>query len=97
MSADVFSSLVTDKDRLDNLTSSINSYYTDGIINGIEIDWEWPVQDGGKKDRVKLIRYARVIEFKVWPFYFYHFMGSGKTVDSTAFPFFSILVTVDLL
>ena len=64
MSAEVFSSLVTDKDRLDNLTSSINSYYTDGIINGIEIDWEWPVQDGGKKDRVKLIRYARVTKYK---------------------------------
>ena len=71
MSAEVFSSLVTDKDRLDNLTSSINSYYTDGIINGIEIDWEWPVQDGGKKDRVKLIRYARVIKFNIFFLSFY--------------------------
>lgn len=48
------------KDRLDNLTSSINNLYSEGTIHGIEIDWEWPVKEGGKKDRVKLIRYARV-------------------------------------
>ena len=59
-SADTFSSLIADKDRFDNLTSSVNDLYKDGVINGIEIDWEWPVKEGGKKDRVKLIRYARV-------------------------------------
>jgi len=59
-SAETFSSLIADKDRFDNLTSSVNNLYKDGVINGVEIDWEWPVKEGGKKDRVKLIRYARV-------------------------------------
>ena len=59
-SADTFSSLISDKDRFDNLTSSINDLYKEGVFHGVEIDWEWPVQEGGKKDRVKLIRYARV-------------------------------------
>ena len=55
-----FSSLITDSNKLSNLTSSVNKFYRDGIINGLEIDWEWPFKVGGKKDRVKLIRYARV-------------------------------------
>merc|ERR1712083_880360 len=28
-------------------------------------DWEWPVRDGGKEDRMKLIRYARQIKIAV--------------------------------
>ena len=55
-----FSNLITDSDRLSNLTSSINDLYRDDIIQGVEIDWEWPMRTGDKKDRIKLIRYARV-------------------------------------
>ena len=55
-----FSNLITDSDRLANLTSSINDLYRDDVIQGIEIDWEWPMRTGDKKDRIKLIRYARV-------------------------------------
>jgi GH18 family chitinase len=58
--ASTFSSLITDIESLNNLTTSINQYYRDGLLDGVEIDWEWPVKDGGKKDRIKLIRYARV-------------------------------------
>ena len=60
MSGDVFSSLIRDNGALTNLTSSINSLHNDGVIDGVEIDWEWPVKQGAKKDRIKLIRYARV-------------------------------------
>ena len=59
----LFSSLITDNDSFNNLTSSINEYHKDAVIDGLEIDWEWPVRDGGKKDRMKLIRYARVSNF----------------------------------
>ena len=55
-----FSSLIRDNEALNNLTSSINDYYRDGLLDGVELDWEWPVQSGEKKDRIKLIRYARV-------------------------------------
>ena len=58
--ASTFSSFITDLESLNNLTSSINSHYRSGLIDGVEIDWEWPVSEGGKKDRIKLIRYARV-------------------------------------
>ena len=56
----LFSSLITDNESFTNLTSSINEFHKDDVIDGLEIDWEWPVRDGGKKDRMKLIRYARV-------------------------------------
>ena len=55
-----FSNFITDLESLNNLTSSINSYYRNGLLDGVELDWEWPFQEGGKKDRIKLIRYARV-------------------------------------
>ena len=58
--ASTFSSFITDLESLNNLTSSINSHYRSGLLDGVEIDWEWPVSEGGKKDRIKLIRYARV-------------------------------------
>lgn len=58
--ASTFSSFITDIESLNNLTSSINAYYREGILDGVELDWEWPVQEGGKKDRIKMIRYARV-------------------------------------
>lgn len=58
--ASTFSSFITNIESLNNLTSSINGYYRDGLLDGVEIDWEWPFQEGGKKDRIKLIRYARV-------------------------------------
>ncbi len=32
-----------------------------GTVNGVEIDWEWPLSAGNdKKDRDRLVRYARV-------------------------------------
>ena len=46
--------------RLANLTSSINGLYRDGVIDGVEIDWEWPSGSGDKEDRDKLVKYARV-------------------------------------
>lgn len=58
--AATFSDFITDVQSLSNLTKSINRHYRDGLIDGVEIDWEWPVLAGGKKDRIKLIRYARV-------------------------------------
>ena len=58
--ASTFSSFITDLESLNNLTSSINSFYRDGLLDGVEINWEWPFVEGGKKDRIKLIRYARV-------------------------------------
>ena len=57
--ATTFSSFITDLKSLNNLTSSINKLYRDGIVDGVELDWEWPFSNG-KKDRIKLIRYARV-------------------------------------
>ena len=60
--ASTFSSFITDLKSLNNLTSSINRLYRDGIVDGVELDWEWPFSNG-KKDRIKLIRYARVSLF----------------------------------
>ena len=58
--ATTFSSFITDRESLNNLTSSINSHYRSGLLDGVEIDWEWPFAGGDKKDRIKMIRYARV-------------------------------------
>ena len=60
MTGSVFSSLIRSNKALSNLTSSINQLHNDGVIDGVELDWEWPVSGGEKKDRIKLIRYARV-------------------------------------
>merc|ERR1719361_1191840 len=62
--ASTFSSFITDLKSLNNLTSSINKLYRDGIVDGVELDWEWPFSNG-KKDRIKLIRYARQIKIAV--------------------------------
>ena len=48
------------KDRLSNLTSSLDDLHSSGSIDGVEIDWEWPTANGDKKDRSKLVKYARV-------------------------------------
>jgi hypothetical protein len=62
----VFSGLISDGDRLFNLTTSVNALYRDGVIDGVEIDWEWPIGSAGdKKDRAKLVRYARQIKIAV--------------------------------
>ena len=29
-------------------------------MQGVEMDWEWPIDTGDKKDKIKLIRYMRV-------------------------------------
>ena len=47
---------------LSNLTSSVNALYREGVIDGVEIDWEWPAGSGDKEDREKLVKYARVRE-----------------------------------
>ena len=60
MKGSLFSSLITENESFSNLTSSINDFHKKDVIDGLEIDWEWPVRDGGKKDRMKLIRYTRV-------------------------------------
>ena len=60
MKGSLFSSLITENESFSNLTSSISDFHKKDVIDGLEIDWEWPVRDGGKKDRMKLIRYARV-------------------------------------
>jgi hypothetical protein len=65
MKGSLFSSLITENESFSNLTSSINDYHKNDVIDGLEIDWEWPVRDGGKKDRMKLIRYARQIKIAV--------------------------------
>jgi len=59
VAGEVFRSIVSRKDQLANLTSSLNSLYQDEIIQGVEMDWEWPVDTGDKKDKIKLIRYMR--------------------------------------
>ena len=58
-----FAGLITDAERLSNLTGSLNDLYRDDVINGVEIDWEWPAMTGDKKDRAKLVKYARVRNF----------------------------------
>ena len=30
------------------------------FVQGVEMDWEWPIDTGDKKDKIKLIRYMRV-------------------------------------
>ena len=45
---------------MSNLTSSLDDLHSSGSIDGVEIDWEWPTANGDKKDRSKLVKYARV-------------------------------------
>ena len=52
--------LVGSSARLSNLTSSVNDLYREGVIDGVENDWEWPAGSGDKDDREKLVKYARV-------------------------------------
>jgi len=59
VAGEVFRSIVSRKDQLANFTSSLNSLYQDEIIQGVEMDWEWPIDTGDKKDKIKLIRYMR--------------------------------------
>eukprot|EP00094_Tigriopus_californicus_P001400 TCALIF_01355-PA protein Name:"Similar to Cht2 Probable chitinase 2 (Drosophila melanogaster)" AED:0.02 eAED:0.02 QI:312/1/0.6/1/0.25/0.4/5/0/215 len=61
----VFSSLVNSDARFDNLTKSVGELYQDEIINGVEIDWEWPLQTGDKKDKDKLVQYAKRLKIAV--------------------------------
>ena len=57
----VFSGLLEGSSaRLSNLTSSVNGLFREGVIDGVEIDWEWPAGSGDKDDREKLVKYARV-------------------------------------
>ncbi len=63
----VFSTLLADESRLRNLTASMDDLHRRrGVIDGVEIDWEWPVGGsspaGDKKDRERLVKYARVSE-----------------------------------
>ena len=56
----VFAGLLQPEGSLANLTSSVNALYREGVIDGVEIDWEWPAGSGDKEDREKLVKYARV-------------------------------------
>ena len=48
------------KDQLANFTASLNSLYQEEVVQGVEMDWEWPLDTHDKKDKIKLIRYMRV-------------------------------------
>ena len=63
---DVFGGLLQPEGSLSNLTSSVNDLYREGVIDGVEIDWEWPAGSGDKEDREKLVKYARVGETDRW-------------------------------
>ena len=56
----VFGGLLQPEGSLANLTSSVNALFREGVIDGVEIDWEWPAGSGDKEDREKLVKYARV-------------------------------------
>lgn len=58
-------SMVSSLTQLSNFTSSIKSLHQEGFIQGIEIDWQWPFDDGDKRDKIKMIRYARQIKLAV--------------------------------
>lgn len=60
--SDTFRAIVSRKDQLTNFTESLNSLYQDKTIQGIELDWEWPLDSGDKKDKIKLIRYIRQLK-----------------------------------
>ena len=62
----VFGGLLRPEGSLSNLTSSVNALYREGVIDGVEIDWEWPAGSGDKEDREKLVKYARVRETDRW-------------------------------
>ena len=56
----VFRQIVSRKEQLANFTASLNSLYLEEVIQGVEMDWEWPLDTHDKKDKIKLIRYMRV-------------------------------------
>ena len=59
--AATFASVVGDEDSLRNLTTSLEELHADEVIDGLEVDWEWPVvTSADKKDREKLLRLTRV-------------------------------------
>jgi GH18 family chitinase len=58
--SNTFRAIVSRKDQLNNFTQSLNQLYQEKTIQGIELDWEWPLDSGDKKDKIKLIRYIRV-------------------------------------
>ena len=61
--ASVFAAVAADKHRMRNLTDSIDRLHSRGdrpVIDGVEIDWEWPTAGGDEEDRDSLVRYARV-------------------------------------
>jgi len=62
ISGDTFRSIVARKDQLSNFTESLNSLYQEQVIQGIEMDWEWPMDTMDKKDKIKLIRYMRQLK-----------------------------------
>jgi len=62
ISGDVLRSIVARKDQLSNFTESLNSLYQEQVIQGIEMDWEWPMDTLDKKDKIKLIRYVRQLK-----------------------------------
>ena len=51
------------------------------IFQGIELDWQWPLDSGDKKDKIKLIRYIRVS---------FIFTGLSTATTADAFNFFVI-------
>ena len=57
-----FSSIAGNEFRLRNLTRSLDDLHEEGLIDGLEINWQWPqIGDGaGKKDRARLLKLARV-------------------------------------
>lgn len=57
-----FSTLASEagQDSLANLTASIGDLRKDEVIDGVEVDWEWPTQFGDKKDKTRLVSFIRV-------------------------------------
>jgi len=59
---DTLRAIVSRKDQLANFTDSLNALYQDNTIQGMELDWEWPLDTNDKKDKIKLIRYMRQLK-----------------------------------
>jgi len=62
VTSNTFRAIVSRKDQLNNFTQSLNQLYQEKTIQGIELDWEWPLDSGDKKDKIKLIRYIRQVK-----------------------------------